>query len=1000
MAERDIIRHMIAAPGQDRRSRLLKELSVHFADIDERSASDFLLLAKRLAEIINFHDIDPLTPAGEWSRFFDYDEGEANRLPESDSGEIPPHLALFISFLKLYEKPKEVLNRFSGRHLDFYYRDVLRFGKKPPEGDKAHLLIELKKNVAAVEIGPEHLFSAGKDAKGGGLLYAPVRNTIINASRIVSLRSVHIDKSGMLLVAQVADSSDGVGGALKGPEPKWPPFGSSVWPKAEIGFAMASPVLRMKEGSRRIILKLTLSGAEKLSGTASLAKVLDVRLTGEKQWIITTIASASCTNNILSLDLRIGAKEQAVVDCDPAIHQFSCLPPAPVVQVGLKQAEGLGYGEFSGVKVIDAELTVEVGREVPEGDVSVRVRSLHLETDLGIADPKKPFLPFGPLPVVGSRFSVTFPEAAEKNVSSLDLTVKWKGVPDDLGKNYCAYGRNEVNNNFFTASVFVRDCAGTDLPLPGPVKLFESITSNPRTFIFDRSGPVTFSLTNDFFHSAYRNVYAEAAIALAKAPQMSAEQRALKESGTVEIDAAKQQGFVCPVLPNEPYTPTIDEISLSYTATSGKVAISSILEEDCKNEGIRFFHVACFGIAREHGYLRNRAGFIDKEAMSVSLLPEYADEGQLFIGLANLHPGDSVSVLFQVAKGSNDPDLKSQPVGWSVLCNNYWKPLSQTEVLLDSTSNLLGSGIITFIIPAEATLLNTLLPSGFLWIRGGVAENAGATCHLIEIAANAVEVKFRDNGNDLAHLSAPLPAGTITKLKTPVSAIKAVKQPYASFGGAPEESDADFHARVSERLRHKNRCITPWDYERIVLDAFPNIHMAKCIPHANEGSWLAPGNVLLVVVPDLRNNNAADPLGPKVDADTISRIASCLRARTGLHVRVAVKNPTYQKIELDFKVRFRDGYEFNYYSKELKASLTRFLSPWAFESEKEINFGGRIYKSVLLDFVEEVDYVDFVTDFKMFTYTMERSTTDIDVAQPERPDAILVSAGSHSISEV
>mgnify|MGYP003694597195 CR=1 FL=1 len=147
-----------------------------------------------------------------------------------------------------------------------------------------------------------------------------------------------------------------------------------------------------------------------------------------------------------------------------------------------------------------------------------------------------------------------------------------------------------------------------------------------------------------------------------------------------------------------------------------------------------------------------------------------------------------------------------------------------------------------------------------------------------------------------------------------------------------------FTIACAERLRHKNRCITAWDYERIVAGSLPKVHKVKCIPHAKEGSWLAPGHASLVVVPDLRNQNAADPLQPKVNANTLDLITECVQASGGMQVRVQVKNPSYQKIQVDFKVKFRTGYEFNYYSETLKRELIAFLSPWAFTSDRDISF--------------------------------------------------------------
>ncbi len=172
-------------------------------------------------------------------------------------------------------------------------------------------------------------------------------------------------------------------------------------------------------------------------------------------------------------------------------------------------------------------------------------------------------------------------------------------------------------------------------------------------------------------------------------------------------------------------------------------------------------------------------------------------------------------------------------------------------------------------------------------------------------------------------------------------------------------------------------------------------------PHAKVDSWLAPGNVMLVVVPDLRNRNAVDPLQPKARADLIARISAHLRRRCGEQVNLHVKNPDYQQVRFDFRVRFCSGCEFNFYSGRLNEELVRYLSPWAFAPERDISFGNRIYRSVALDFVEKLPYVDFVTDFRMYSYSeTDPNTLDIDEAAPLTPDSILVSAAGHSIGEV
>lgn len=1018
--EEEIIQNMIFQLGQSQDRRMPEELKVHFADIDERTPEALLRLTKKLAPFVSFYRNTASSPAGDWSPFFP-EAADVDKLFESgggsNKGESPPHLALFLSFLELYKQPQERLNRMTGSHLDFHYREVLRLGKKGAAPDRAHLLLELKKNAPPVRITPQHLFSAGKDKTGVELIYAPARETVINTAQVGSLRSLFVDPGGKGTVryAPIADSSDGVGGKLEGEIPAWSGFGHDALPEAEVGFALASPVLRMKEGIRKITVSLTFHDLDPARLTeASLTDAFDAFLTGEKAWLGPFSLSPTLHENEMRFDLTVPENEKGVIDYNAAIHGYTYVAQAPVLQLLLKPGAGVGYRDFNPVTVEKARITVDVSK----------VTSLNLENDGGALDPKKAFPPFGPAPTRGSQFRIGCPEALSKKLSQLKLHVQWKDAPARFSTRYQDYGVS-VGNGSFTANAALKT-AGDDLhaesvalfdpenaaaehlislTLSAPPAssgsnsggevyalsaagsrwatreatkrvlqkpIFTRFTRVPPTV---REGFITLSLERDFLHQTYRKKYVEQILAYSK------------------LSDPKDP----PVILNEPYTPVIQSISLSYTASSDQVNLSSTALGDFSNPDLHFFHIAYFGQMREHGYQRAQFPFLTDPR--VTLLPAYSHEGELLIGLNGLKAGDSVSLLFQVAEGSADPDREPQEIHWFVLCDNYWKPLDRREVVLDTTGQLLTSGTIRFLIPEEATQVNTILPSGPIWIKAGVAQHAAGMSRLIAVAANAVEVRWIDRGNDPGHLQAPLPPGKIAKLKDGLSGVKGVKQPYSSFEGRPVESDEGFYTRASERLRHKNRSITGWDYERIVLEAFPTVRQAKCIPHAREGNWLAPGHLLMVVIPDGRNQNAVDPLRPKVPSETIRRIGAYLQERAGMQVKVKVKNPNYQAVRLAFKVRFHPGFEFNFYSGLLNQELVRFLSPWAFDPTRELAFGGKVYKSVLLDFVEDLDYVDYVADFKMSFAAGPLEGADLSEAKPQAPDAILVSAATHIIQE-
>src|SRR5262245_34465155 len=309
MSEQEIIRNMIDRLGQTQDDRLPRELGRHFVEIDGRRTLDLLRFTREFARSVTYYK-DTIKPSVEnWQTFFPNDADAEAILARTD-GTVPPHLALFFAFLKLYKLPRARMNAITMRHLDFYYRRVLRFEKRPAVPDRAHVLVGLKKNAPRVTIATRDLFSAGKDAIGVELVYAPTEETVVSLAAIESLRSVFLDRTlgGTVRAAPVANSSDGLGGELEGEEPQWPAFGHAGLPAAEIGFALASPVLRMKEGERTLVVTLGIEG----SGDGSvdpegLAGALQLYVTGESGWLGPYDVSGSSSSGSWRLEAAVSS---------------------------------------------------------------------------------------------------------------------------------------------------------------------------------------------------------------------------------------------------------------------------------------------------------------------------------------------------------------------------------------------------------------------------------------------------------------------------------------------------------------------------------------------------------------------------------------------------------------------------------------------------------------------------------------------------------------------
>jgi len=304
-------------------------------------------------------------------------------------------------------------------------------------------------------------------------------------------------------------------------------------------------------------------------------------------------------------------------------------------------------------------------------------------------------------------------------------------------------------------------------------------------------------------------------------------------------------------------------------------------------------------------------------------------------------------------------------------------------------------------------LTHTIMPTGSMWLRASVNEAAEAVCKLLGVHTQAAVADFADNGNAADFLNTALPAETIAKLKEPVSAIKTITQPYPSFGGKPAEADNHFYTRVSERLRHKARAITIWDYEHLVLEAFPEIHRVKCLNHTryvgNDYNEVAPGYVTVITIPSLVNRNDANPLRPYTNQSTLSQIEAYLKQRISCHVNLNVRHPLFEEVMLDFKLKVIGGLEFNYYSNLLKQEITEFLTPWAFGRTDDVQFGGQVSKSTLINFIEERSYVDYITDVKMYHRVNDvfvGGDQDLVTASTARSILVSVPASQHNIVKI
>lgn len=407
------------------------------------------------------------------------------------------------------------------------------------------------------------------------------------------------------------------------------------------------------------------------------------------------------------------------------------------------------------------------------------------------------------------------------------------------------------------------------------------------------------------------------------------------------------------VIPNEPYTPIIKNISLDYTAKANQ-------------EDIQLIHLHPFDNTYQKQNLNDRP----------TLLPTFADEGTLFIGLEQLTKGNNLHLLFQLAEATADSESDKADIQWHYLINNEWVELRPGfEIISDETNELTTSGMVKIALPADISKAQTtIMPSDLYWIKVATRANVAAVAETVGIHTQAAKVTFQVNeANDTERLAKALAAEQINKLAVADSSIKEVKQPYPSFGGRPTEARNNFYLRVSEQLRHKGRAVASFDYERLVLDRFSAIFRVKCIQHSlglsarkyRKDLALAPGFVLMAVVPNLEQLTAANALEPRVPLSFLEQIEAFLKTKTSPFVRFKAMNPRYEKVHIQVEVALYKGKSEAFFKAQLEQDLRHFLAPWLRDGSDKLLFGKTISKSDIIRFIEEIDYVDYITHLDM-----------------------------------
>ncbi len=924
-----------------------------------------------------------------------------------------PEVALLLTFLKLYEIPQQNINNLTSKYLNYYYRHILRQKERQGVNDQAYLSFYLDKEASEATIPANARFIAGTDNKGRNIFYQTDDEVVINKARLnkmlnvfIAKRQVHVNGETLERVNNIYNSEIPIIKWTEKPalnkRMSYPTFGEDqeglgendlTMQQAAIGMAIASPALLLSEGKRELNVRVQLKKESfdavnvkikqvakelgcsfKEAVAKSLLDALQIELTGAEGWlnIKTNIVTIEKPTNSVLIKFDVQSSQPAIVPVDNELHGNQIVSTFPVMRLTLNN-ESYIY-PYSLLNAAEIEQVI----------ISTRVsgmKNLTLHNNVGAVNANSPFYPFGPVPKVGSFLVVGNNEVFQKELSDLKINLEWFQVPQDPHgfKDYYKDYKIDVDNAAYEASISVleggkwipeqpdekqkvklfRSQDDPQNPVPNiKAKLasqstfenidmdlvaqradFKEINKHLQYGSMSKRGFMKFELVSPmhaFGHDVYPAIVSDITLENSK-------------SGFLKGKTKKE-------LPRPAFTPQARSISLDYESTT-VVTMKENFKAGEHNPHGELYHIHPYGFEKV---------FPNSAVKNVHFVPGYNVQGELYLGLTDVQPPQEISMLFEMLDEFNISSEEEPPeMEWAYLSNNRWYTLKPSHILRDDTNNFLKTGIIIIQLPENINRENTLLSNEYFWLKVSVKNNIEVASRNLSVASQVAKATLIGNDElySSGYLDRPMPRYSIQRPVKSIKGIRSVLQPLPSFGGISHENEHAFQARTGERMKHRKRAITTWDYERLILDKFNQIEKAVCLPNMTSNNLSAPGNVLIVVSPF--SDKVLNSKEPKASSELLYDIKSFMQEHASPFSRIEVRNPSYERIRVICSVKFSGSHNYGYYIQKLNEDINKYLSGNIGNMSVGTQMDKVIYCSDVITYLRTLQYVEYITSFSM-----------------------------------
>lgn len=908
-----------------------------------------------IASFLRYHSLTSSPEQQEESYFDELLADITEKYPEQlPFGEIEPSRSVLINYIENLHATSQKFNRRWHDFPEWYLKSVLGVKSLPVIGDKVWVSIE--NNGQETVTIPENTRFKVKHERNKTFYYRLTEDTEIN--------NVQIDRF-FLLELEKEKQPDAENN--KFPE-KIPPSVKSVQlteleikdhhivnqknETTDIGVRVTSPLLFLKEGQRSVeVIFYPRSKAWENHMDKSVSNITNafkLTISTEKGWEAITEYTVQQTEGNLSVKFNLPDSFSSVTACSHTIHDHSSTYPVLNVYLNLN-SEDYAKAALERIQLSSVRLSATVKN----------MTNLQIYNELGKIDNSKPFMPFGMNTDRGAWFTLGNYEINVKDTKHIELNFEWDQLPENsLGlKEYYSDYKKDITNYSFEVSVkYLSDFKWKETRGKNVFSLFSSEMESDILAQKNRIGKIdvekmpVISVSEDEYEYSLQSRNGFLNFTLIN-PEIGFGEQTFRRIFTEQMMKNARKKNKYPSI-QPPLQPVLKRITLDYSAeetidvrthsVDSQSSVSSIIPLDNS-------------VLNTEEYTENVSFVPDLHARNVIL------------ALKNIQENTLLNLFFEVAPFEHR-DMKTASLyeqrekirHVKIYMGNphYWKKTPLSFIKKDETIGLLISGCIQVQFPG--TISPSLYDSnGMLWLRIGYDDVDGINFPDIKVVfpnAAKLEMILPDTGQ--SDIIVNRENGEVTEDVVIPGAGK-IRRISAFYEGRSAEDNLHLLTRVSEYTSHKGRAVTPKDYERLILQAFPDISKVKCIAGQLKSS--TENTIHLVVLP--KENTSLQNKYPLTPPHLIFRIEKYIRNLNSSYIRkIRILNPVYEEVLIRCKITL-NGY-FSVKNRKLLAErLNDLIAPWI--SDNGIPLFGcsinleTIHNDIIKEFGSLISFSDF-----------------------------------------